>query len=592
MKIFKCFFALFLAYCTGLAPQNVWADSIGIPISVQSQVIDESCPNSGDGSISLTISGGTSPYTILWSTGDAIPTLLGLTNGIYSVQITDSLGCTYLDTFQIGFQTSFPFVNAGNNQSVCGPQYQLNGNNPSPGTGSWQVLSGSGTFVNATDPQTVVNGLSLGLNQFVWVVTEGNCSRADTVIIVSDSLPTASAGADTLVCDNSITVNASPPGLTESGVWFTSDPGLIINNPGSSQALVLNLAPGPNTLVWTLSTGACSDSDTVVVFLQPPPVANFSETISILTVQFTDLSSDAINWLWDFGDAQNSNAFSPTHVYSSPGTYQVCLTTTNQCGNDSICKILEVTCPPSQVGFQVTDTLLTVSLTNTSQPGFSNPTYLWHFGDGNSSTAVDPIHVYAQPGTYQLCLTLTDSCGSKDFCDSVTVNCPRGVAAFNYTVVPFGFDFFNGSNSVDPGVSYFWDFGDGDTSTQVNPTHNYGFFGTYQVCLTLIDACGRDTICQTVTYEPLVGVSSGLEMQLKLWPQPATDGVEVSLTSDSEGMVPISLWNSQGKVLWKGELEMTAGTGQCRIDLSQFPQGIYWLRIQDERPIMRSVLKQ
>gem|GEM_PF-6582063 len=591
MKILSYFFALFLAYCIAFPTQASWAVSNGTPITVQATVTDESCPNSGDGSIVLSILTGTPPYTIQWSTGDAIPNLLGLTNGTYSVSITDSLGCTYLDTFQVGFQTSFPFVSAGNNQTICGGQVQLNGNNPAPGTGVWQVLAGAGSIANPNSPQAQVMGMSSGINQFVWVVTEGNCSRADTVEILSQALPVASAGADTLVCDNSYTLNGTVQGMA-TGTWTTLSPGVAFNNSASPQALATNLSPGPNWLLWTASNGTCSLSDSVLVFLQPPPVANFSSTSTNLTAQFLDLSSDANTWLWDFGDTQTSTMPNPTHNYSGSGSYQVCLSTANQCGIDSSCSIVEITCPPSQVSFQSIDTFLTITLNNTSQSGLGNATYLWYFGDGDSSTAVSPSHTYAQPGTYLVCLTLTDSCSSKDFCDSVTVNCIRGTSGFTYLPGTVGIDFFNASNSIDSNATYLWEFGDGDTSTQANPSHVFPGFGFWDVCLILTDACGTDTSCQTVLYEPLVARENALEMELKLWPQPAQNVLHIELSTNLMEILPISLWDGKGQMVWQGELEIVSGMANGSIDLNALPKGVYWLRLEGNQPIMKTVLKQ
>ncbi len=75
----------------------------------------------------------------------------------------------------------------------------------------------------------------------------------------------------------------------------------------------------------------------------PAPVANFSYADSALTVTFTDNSSNATSYLWDFGDGNTSTQQNPTHTYATQGTYKVCLTVSNDCGSDSVCQNITVT---------------------------------------------------------------------------------------------------------------------------------------------------------------------------------------------------------------------------------------------------------
>jgi PKD repeat protein len=145
-------------------------------------------------------------------------------------------------------------------------------------------------------------------------------------------------------------------------------------------------------------------------------------------------------------------------------------------------------------GFNYTSNLTTINFSNQSTGGTS---YLWDFGDGQTSTTLSPSHTYAAFGTYNVCLISTNSCGSDTSCSSVTVTCPSPAASF--TTIPTGFSVqFNDGSGQGP-TAWAWDFGDGGTSTLQNPTHLYAAPGTYNVCLITSNICGSDTVCNPVT---------------------------------------------------------------------------------------------
>ncbi|MDX2248150.1 MAG: PKD domain-containing protein [Bacteroidia bacterium] len=135
-----------------------------------------------------------------------------------------------------------------------------------------------------------------------------------------------------------------------------------------------------------------------------------------------------------------------------------------------------------------------------------NATYSWSFGDGTASSSMIPQHTYANPGTYLVCLTVTDTINSctDTFCDSLIVGqvlgCQAGFVATNLqsTVVSFT-NLSSGSNPVNP-LFYSWSFGDGGSSSQMNPVHAYNAAGNYTVCLYIYDSSGcADSTCQAIT---------------------------------------------------------------------------------------------
>jgi immune inhibitor A len=169
-----------------------------------------------------------------------------------------------------------------------------------------------------------------------------------------------------------------------------------------------------------------------------PPTSDLTSSISISqqvagTVTFTATVTGGdgnYSYLWNFGDNGATSAeTTPTYVYKASGTYQVKLTVTDGSGA-SVEKAGTVTVSlpiPPVAGFTSTADDLKVTFTNTTTGGEGAMTYLWNFGDGQTSTALSPSHTYAAAGTYTVTLTVTDSLNvvsSKSSSLSVTDTVP------------------------------------------------------------------------------------------------------------------------------------------------------------------------
>ncbi|NTW32519.1 MAG: PKD domain-containing protein, partial [Bacteroidetes bacterium] len=278
--------------------------------------------------------------------------------------------------------------------------------------------------------------------------------------------------------------------------------------------------PGAYTITFIVSN--TSGSDTLIkpfyIKVFPSPICKFAASDSTgckpLTISFTDqsipLSNVISNWYWDFGDGGYSVLQNPTHTYNASGTYTVYLVVkdANGCQNKYIksnyikvnsttvanftSSMTDCDAPPNSVNFQNTST-------------GSGLTYLWDFGDGGASTIKNPIHIYNSLNTFTVRLIVTGSNGCKDTSTqnivvnsfltdfSYTVNC-------NDSVTNFNFQDLSGSSAN----SWFWDFGDGETSIIKNPSHSYSTLnaGPYSIKLISSNPYGcADSI--TKVYYPL-----------------------------------------------------------------------------------------
>lgn len=213
------------------------------------------------------------------------------------------------------------------------------------------------------------------------------------------------------------------------------------------------------------------------------------------------------SFVWNFGDGSptvTTDLTTQTHAYAAEGVYNVTLTLvdTNYCNAPEVITHQLRVAANVVALFEVPDSScapFAAVFDNTSKGGVS---FNWDFGDGTSSTDIYPTHVYNTPGEYTVTMTATDpnTCNLTDDTTMVITVLPPPVAGFTYQPTkpventPHIF-----TNTSTGAAQYWWDFGDGDTSTLVNPTHQYIATGTYQVCLIAETAFGcHDTTCQTV----------------------------------------------------------------------------------------------
>ncbi|MHC1706391.1 MAG: PKD domain-containing protein [Bacteroidales bacterium] len=158
-----------------------------------------------------------------------------------------------------------------------------------------------------------------------------------------------------------------------------------------------------------------------------------------------------------------------------------------------------------------------------------NPvSWSWDFGDGTNSTLQYPVHTYAQPGIYNVCLTIATASGcTSTFCLTVTVNVlPSCYAYFNFTPDPSGYGFQFTDASIGNPTNWQWSFGDGTGSNLQNPAHQYNAPGSYYVCLTI---WGNN--CQS-SYCDYVFVSGGQNCNAQFMAYPDSGSVHTWFFSD------------------------------------------------------------
>ena len=222
----------------------------------------------------------------------------------------------------------------------------------------------------------------------------------------------------------------------------------------------------------------------------------FSFTNDCKKVKFKASSNQTgTKYTWTFGDKTTGTGVDPVKSYLSEGVYKVCVTatwtdSTGKTCTATFCKEIKVSCgkPCDLKGeFSFVNTGGKFRFKASSNTGH---TYSWDFGDGKTGKGLDPYHEYAKAGTYTVCLTITDKTGKCKIkiCKTVTVGNPCGIIGgmtwkkTNDTT----WKFFATSNTGS-GTTYFWNWGDGSTSSGKDAVHVYKKSGTYEVCLKIYD---------------------------------------------------------------------------------------------------------
>ena len=137
--------------------------------------------------------------------------------------------------------------------------------------------------------------------------------------------------------------------------------------------------------------------------------------------QFSDLTTNEPNaWLWDFGDGDTSSLQNPIHSFAAEGNYQVCLQVANAFGVDTTCVMIGVfdLIPVAAFGSTITDSASVVFMDQSSNMPSS---WLWDFGDGDTSTLQSPTHAYTSSGIYTVCLIAKNEFGADTLCQMINI---------------------------------------------------------------------------------------------------------------------------------------------------------------------------
>jgi PKD repeat protein len=396
---------------------------------------------------------------------------------------------------------------------------------------SWQFGDGGVSFIKNPTHLYPSSGT---WNVTLTVTTQEGCIKdtIEAVLVypapIASFTTTAPTCAGDSVCFSDL--SSTPHGVIVKWVWdFGDGNSKTINFPANQNVCHFYTNGGNYSVSLTITTSdQCVNTKTSQVVINSAPTANFFAAPTRCTgmpVQFTDNSqpgggSPINQWLWNFGDptsgsANTSPLQNPSHSFTHSGAFQVSLMVTNSTGCfDSTSKSVSVNAGPI-VNFTA-DTACVGSQTqftdaSTPPAPATIVSYTWDFGDpssgtSNTSTIKDPTHIYNAPGVYTVMETVINSntC-THDTTKQITVS-PRPQSMFSATVACVNDSTAFHDLSIAPGsglTNWFWEFGDGGTSTIENPKHKYTSASTFNVTLTVTNLSGcKDSVTIPVTTHP------------------------------------------------------------------------------------------
>jgi len=379
----------------------------------------------------------------------------GLSGNTIAIQITTGNKANdenyYFDNILITGQPP-QFANAGADQNICaGNTAQLNA------TGGVSYQWNASPSLSCTGCANPIASPS-GNAQYIVTVTDANgCTDKDTVQVNMLPGPVVNLGNDTSICGSaSVVLNAGNPGATY--LW---------QNSSTSQTFT---ATGSGTYHVAVTSGGCTDRDTIQIGIQPLPAVNLGNDTTICGNIFLPLNvaQAGATYLWQNGSANS------TFLVNQPGTYYVRVT--NSCG--SVSDTLHVYPGNQPVANLGNDTLVCGTINIPLNVAQAGATYLWQNGSANSTFLVN------QPGTYYV--RVTNGCGSI----SDTIHVQQG----NLPVADLSDDTLVCGvinlplNVAQTGATYLWQNSSTSSSFLVNQP------GTYYVRVT--NSCGSvsDTI--------------------------------------------------------------------------------------------------
>jgi PKD repeat protein len=203
-------------------------------------------------------------------------------------------------------------------------------------------------------------------------------------------------------------------------------------------------------------------------------------------------------------------------------------------------------------------------------------TYSWNTGSSGSSITVNPTN----QTTYTV-IGSNGNCPGNPATSTISVTAaPTVIASANPTTISVG-GTVSFSSAGSGATSYVWDFGDGNSSTQTNPSHTYSSSGIYVVTLTgTLNGC-TNTSLVTINVGGVTIDETDFENSISIHPNPNSGIFELSMNFTKSHELKIELYNSLGQVISSKELTKTVNT-KIDYDLTEYSGGIYYLIIHSD----------
>ncbi|MCB0706923.1 MAG: PKD domain-containing protein [Saprospiraceae bacterium] len=432
------------------------------------------------------------------ASSDPNPIITYNTAGVYDATLTvsNSTGDQSITQFSLVVVDDIP--QAGFTSVVLGSQADFT--NTSTNANSYEWFFGDGNMSMATDPTYTY---AMDGNYFVTLVATNDCGPDTTIQnVVIGTPPLAGFTVSNTSGCAPLEVSFADASSDNVSSWSWEFPGGTPSASSDPNPIITYNTAG--TYDVTLTVSNVSGDNTVtqfgVIVVEDIPQADFGFVVNGLQTTFSNTTQAGDSYEWFFGDGGFSIETDPIHDYALDGDYLVTLIATNDCGSDTTLQSVTINTPPTGA-FSVSNSTgcapLIVTFTNESSENVSS--WSWDFPGGTPSASSDPnpVITYNTAGVYDVSLTVSNSAGESTVSQTgivVVDDVPN--AAFSNVITGLNVDFTNTTTNAN---GYEWQFGDGDISMDVDPSHVFDMDGTYTVLLIAMNDCGNDTSAQTIT---------------------------------------------------------------------------------------------
>ncbi|MEM9822185.1 MAG: PKD domain-containing protein, partial [Bacteroidota bacterium] len=457
------------------------------------------------------------------------------TNGIFNpleagggsrtIEYFFKVGACEISTYKTVFVVDLDSVDAGADQLACISDTLIFFDEGFPAGGWYIGLGIQDSLLGTFNPSSLAIG-EYTIHYF-YQLPETECIGTDSFTVTIHPLPIPQISISDSICVD-VPIQIFSTGTGESSYEWTVDEMLYtVANPFHTFT-----DTGYHEIHLSVASAVgCRDSISRMVYVAGPPIASFAKDTTmgcaILAVNFFNESlafETGSEYFWDFGNGMTSTEANPGTIFYDQGladtTYYIQLTASNYCGSTQyLDSILVFPRPIPRIRVNVDEGCepLTVAFNNVSQ---GLPTsFFWDMGNGNTYTdSIPPDQIYYADDSLNVIYTVTliafNECGPDTARQEILVK-PNTVRAFfsvedNVGCEPFTI-FFQNSTSPDTALNYNWDFGDGATSIDKNPSHTFfpqGDTSTiYEVLLIADNGCSFDSMQLPVTVHPAPEIS-------------------------------------------------------------------------------------
>jgi PKD repeat protein len=504
------------------------------------------------------------------------------TSGTGSIPVTYTItqnGCTNSSTNNIQVNPS-PVIAFGSLPTFCqGGQAAILPVTPAGGT--WSGIGITNTSTGLFNPS--VSGVGT-FNAIYSVSNNFNCTKIDTIPVVVSALPNAAFTSPASVCNNAALVQFTP--TTPGGTW--TGPGVVNGTQGTFDPT--QLSPGTYQITYTANNNGCTSTSTNSIVVNAAPNVQIASQNTVCdNSPIIQLSATPSGGTWAGSGIVSPSAGTFNPAVSGPGLILVTYTATlGQCSDTDTLDILVN--PAPDPSFTVTSPLCVtdnpVNLTPVTPGGVFSGT------GGVINNTFDPA---AGGGNYNVYYTVTvNGCTDSDTMQVVVNDIP--VANGTVTLQQVGQLTYNFNGSASQyGVTYNWNFGDGNTGNGVTTSHTYANPGTYDVVLIVINACGSDTFTTKLVINGTSIASFENGASVNVTPNPFQSEIRVLFTLPTAGDYRIEIKDMLGRSL--GNVPFMALTqGSHSLSLNQYfvnaSSGTYFVHVlnrNNERSIHKVI---